>query len=98
MPCKTATIPAPAQPDIQRPSIDNISTSVNEVNVEYSLTNNGNATGTKAVSITMDVGETGSTDASRQKNIEVPANSTESRNVTFSLDLQKDTSARVCVE
>lgn len=98
MPCKTVTIPAPARPDIQAPTIDNVSTSVNELTVDYSLTNSGDAVGTRTLSITIDVGETGSIDSSRQKEVEVSANSTVTRTVTFSLDLQTDTNARVCVE
>lgn len=98
MPCEDVTIPAPARPNIQTPSIEEINTRTNEVEVLYSLTNTGNAKGSREVKITLDVGNTGTVDLNRTEKVAVGQNSRETRMVLFSLELEEDTEATLCIE
>jgi len=107
MPCKTGQVPGTSDggggsgggdsdADI-RVSFVELNTATNLLSVTYSLSNDGGASGSATVQVSIDFGETGEAERVEQYSETVEANSGITKTNDYNLDLDSDTDVQVCV-
>lgn len=85
-------------PNLSGPNVTNIQTVTEQAQITYSISNSGTASGTMTVEGTIDLGATGTIDATKTQQVAVAPGNTEYRVFEFLPELDDGTEAIVCVK
>lgn len=89
---------SPNGPNIKEPTIIAEEKGEGFASVTFGIKNDGDQEKQQSITGSIDIGKTGSNDATRETIIDVPAQTQVTRKFEFDVQLDSSTEARICVE